>query len=342
MNWSDEMKVNDRKIPRIILKLDALQERLHPQHVKLSLITEEFNKRWAGHKGEMSLDYVLSLLDPHEYAVFHGVRLKIDDTFFQIDTLLISQKFILILEVKNLAGTIYFDQVFNQLIQIKDGKENGLPDPLIQIKRQESQLFKWIKQNNLPSIPIYSLVVISNDKTLIKTSSDNKFISAKVIHKYLLPSKVTQITNSINKESYTDKELKKLIKTLKKKHEEANPPILQRYNISAGEILIGVTCERCRFRPLVRMHGSWYCSKCKNSDQNGHVRALKDYELLIGPVITNKEIKRFLNVGSRHVVLRLLKSLNLPTTGTKKGTTYDLTHLTKTNQPPNKKPATNK
>jgi hypothetical protein len=64
--------------------------------------------------------------------------------------------------------------------------------------------------------------------------------------------------------------------------------------------------------------------------------------MLIRPKITNGEARKFLKIESRYVVKRLLKSLNLPTIGTKKGTTYDLTDLSKTNNQPNKKPVTNK
>ncbi|MCA1055466.1 NERD domain-containing protein [Rossellomorea aquimaris] len=323
------MKVKECTVPRIILKLDALQGRLDPLHVKIPLIKDEWKKRLAGHKGEVSLEYVLGFLDPDEYVQLHGVRLKVDGIYFQIDTLILSRKTILVMEVKNFAGTIYFDRVFNQLIQTKDGQELSFPDPLIQVSQQVNQLTKWLRQHHFPAIPIHGFVVISNDKTLIKTSSDYKFLSSKVFHKQLLPTKVSQLSNLIKAEVYTDKEVKRLIIMIKKKHEEANPPVLEKFKISTKEILPGVICTTCKFRPLIRMHGTWYCPKCKSSDKEGHLRALLDYELLIGPTLTNLEFRRFLNLRSRHVSLRLLKSLNLPTTGTQKGTTYNLTPLTK-------------
>ncbi|MEG9295619.1 nuclease-related domain-containing protein [Mangrovibacillus sp. Mu-81] len=112
------MNVNEREFPRVILILDALQGRLTPHHPKIPLISDEFHKRLAGHKGEVSLDYVLKMLDKNSCFILYGLRLKINDTYFQMNTLLLSHKFIIIIEVKNLAGTIYFDPVFNQMIQI--------------------------------------------------------------------------------------------------------------------------------------------------------------------------------------------------------------------------------
>jgi ribosomal protein L37AE/L43A len=336
------MIIQDREIPRIILKLQALLRRLPLNHPKIQLLVDELNRRSAGHRGEEALDYPLSLLDPKEYLIFHGLRLQINNYFFQIDTLVISKHFILLIEVKNLAGSIYFDPVFSQLIQIKDDQKIAFPDPQIQLHRQGEQFKKWLLQNGFSSIPIFTLVVISNDKTIIKTSTDNNNLNSKVIHRHLLPMQIHKFEKSNPNEKYTDKQIKKLIRSLKKKHIEADHSILERFKISPREIKQGVICDRCNHSPLVREHGSWFCNQCKSKNTNGHIYALLDYQMLIRPTITNGEARKFLNIESRYVTKRLLKSLNLPTTGTQKATTYDLTHLTKTNQPPNKKTATNK
>jgi ribosomal protein L37AE/L43A len=336
------MIIHEREIPRIILKLQALLRRLPLHHPKIQVIVDELNRRSAGHKGEEALDYPLSLLDPKKYLIFHGLRLQINNNFFQIDTLLISKHFILLIEVKNLSGSIYFDPVFSQLIQIKDDKKIAFPDPQIQLHRQGEQFKKWLLQNGFSSIPIFTLVVISNDKTIIKTSPDNNKLNSKVIHRHLLPMHINKFEKFSPYESYNDKEIKKLIRLLKKKHVEADHSILERFNLSRSEIRQGVICDKCNSSLLVREHGTWFCTKCKSKNVNGHIQALVDYQLLIKPTITNGEARKFLNIESRYVATRLLKSLDLPTNGDKKGTTYDLTHLTKTNQPPNKKPATNK
>lgn len=134
------MIVKPRKIPLSIRKLEALIRRLPPYHPKLPFISEELNKKMAGYKGESSLDFYLGFLDPKQYFIFHDLRLKDDSRFFQIDTLIVTKSYLLIIEVKNIAGTIHFDPLFNQLIRIKEGKEMAFPDPLLQVKRHELQL----------------------------------------------------------------------------------------------------------------------------------------------------------------------------------------------------------
>ncbi|WP_044338229.1 nuclease-related domain-containing protein [Rossellomorea aquimaris] len=317
----------ERIMPRIILILQALLRRLPLNHPKLHMISEELGKRMAGFRGEKALDYTLSFLDPKKYYILHDLRLPRNshkDSFFQIDTLLITSKFFLIIEVKFLAGTAFFDPNFNQLIQTKDGIESALPDPTLQIKRQESQLLKWLKENGLPSIPIFSCVVMSNDRTIIKTSPDNKTLQKIVIHRDSLLDKVKYIENSLQKETATPKEIKKIVRSLKRQHEEPDPSVLERFNITEGELLKGVICEDCNYRPLVRKHGKWFCMNCKSENINAHIQALKDYELLIGPKISNVKLRNFLKLNSPHVAKRLLQSLNLPTTGIKKGKQYIL------------------
>ncbi len=318
----------ERVMPRMILMLQALLRRLPLNHPKKQLISDELGKRMAGYKGETALDYTLSFLDPRNHFILHDLRIPLKDSFFQIDTLLITRTFILIIEVKYLAGVVYFDPVFNQLIQTKDGSEFALPDPTLQIKRQESQLVKWLNKLGFPSIPIYSYVVMSNDRTIIKTSPDNKSLNKVVIHRHSLLDKINRLENACGGiENVSNKNIKKLIRTFKRQHQEANPSILERFNIMEKDLLKGVICEACNHLPLVRKHGTWVCLKCENKNRNGHIQAIKDYELLISPTITNTKLRKFLAIESPYVAKGLLQSLNLPTTGTKKGTTYTLTFI---------------
>ncbi|WGG45099.1 nuclease-related domain-containing protein [Rossellomorea sp. DA94] len=323
-DWSDKMIEKERIIPRNILILQALIRRLPLNHPKLYLIKDELGKRMAGFKGEKTLDYTLSLLDTKKYYILNDLRIPCKEGFFQIDTLLITTKVIINIEVKYLAGTAYFDPIFNQLIQTKDGNESALPDPTIQVKRQESKLLDWLKKNGFHNIPVYSFVVMSNDRTIIKTSPDNKILNKIVIHRQSLFDKIKYIEGFVRNESATIKDIKKLIRTLKRHHSEPVSTVLERYGIKERELLKGVICEVCNHRPLIRKHGKWFCMECNNENSHAHIQALKDYELLIRSTINNAELRTFLNVDSSHVAKRLLQTLNLPTTGIKKGTTYIL------------------
>ncbi|MBD1380452.1 nuclease-related domain-containing protein [Metabacillus arenae] len=318
------MIIKQRKIPLSILKLQALLRRLPSYHPKIPMIKEELNKRAAGYKGESSLDYHLGFLEPKRYFIFHDLRLEDQSRFFQIDTLLLSQKFALIIEVKNISGTIFFDPLFNQLIRTKEGKETAFPDPVIQIQRQESQFKNWLLKNGLPDVPLYSLVVISNPQTAIRTAPENRSLRNKVIHCEILPTKISQIETSIKNQSLSEKELKKTIRLIKKQHTKADYSILERFNLTAAEILKGAICKKCDHKPLLRRHGTWICTQCQNKCKDAHIQALNDYSLLIGPTITNRQLRGFLKITSPAAATRLLQSMNLTSTGTNRGRVYTL------------------
>lgn len=275
--------------------------------------------------GEKAIDYPLSFLEEKDYYIFHDLRLKTKEHFFQIDTLLFTRKLAIIIEVKNISGTICFDLEFKQLIQTKEGKEKGYSYPLTQIVRQESQLKEWMSNNRLKDMKIISLVVISNPQTIIRTSSESRTIRHKVIHKEELSTKIIQLEQTLNAECREEKEMKKIFRCLLKQHTERDFSILDRYQIKENELLKGVICPNCYHLPLDRLKGTWYCPRCNKKDKHAHIQALKDYVLLIKPTITNAELRKFLKITSAATANRLLKSMNLSYIGSNKNREYDLT-----------------
>ncbi|CAM3544699.1 nuclease-related domain-containing protein [Aeromicrobium ponti] len=318
------MILKERKIPLLIRKLEALLRRLPPLHPKIPLINEDLNKRIAGYKGEASIDFHLDFLDSKGFFIFHDIRLPDGPRFFQIDTLVLTKKFALVLEVKNITGILQFDTVYNQLIRTKNGEEQVFPCPILQVNRQASQLGNWFSANAINgSIPIYSIVVISNQHTRIKVIPPHINLSQKVIHRDTLPTKIQQIEKSIKNE-ISDKLFKKIIRLLKKQNTEGETSILSRFQIKESEVLTGVFCPACNHLPLVRVNRTWHCTGCKSTHKDAHIKALNDYNFLIGTTITNKESRDFLHLDSSYTATRLLKSLNLPHTGANKNRTYTL------------------
>ncbi|WP_168413044.1 nuclease-related domain-containing protein [Bacillus salacetis] len=148
------MIVKKRSVPVRIQQNEALLGRLDPCHPKRELIQEDLSKRAAGYKGECSVDYYLSFLSEKEYHIFHSLRLPPKDVHFQLDILLISPKRIILLEVKNISGTVVFGDPFNQLVRLKDDVETGFENPITQVRRQRFQLIKWLSKNNNFPLPL--------------------------------------------------------------------------------------------------------------------------------------------------------------------------------------------
>ncbi|WP_338778391.1 nuclease-related domain-containing protein [Metabacillus sp. FJAT-52054] len=318
------MIIKKRKSPLIILKLQALQRRLPDNHPKVPQITEELKKRMAGYRGELAADYQLSLYSQDKQFIFQDLRLPSETSYFQMDTLLITSKYAIILEIKNIAGTIFFEPNFNQLIRTKDGQETAFADPILQTERLQFLLKQWFLNNGFPHVPIFSLVVISNPQTIIQSPHAYQAkLAEKIIHCEKLPLKIKKIESDLNTDILTEKELRKLKRISMKEHSEADFPILDRFGLTHEDLLKGVFCPVCILK-MERYKGGWYCLKCQNKYRNAHLEALNDYKLLISSTITNKEIRDYLQLVSPSSATKLLHSLNLKSTGQNKGRVYEL------------------
>lgn len=316
------MIMKQRTIPRTLLKYQALERRLPSHHPKLPLIQENIRKRIAGYKGECALDYPLSFLPKKKYLILHDVRLQIHEHFFQIDSILLSEMFILLLEVKHMAGKLYFDHSFKQLIQTIDGGEKAYPDPVLQKKQHEVLFTQWLSKNKLPSAPLLSLIVISNSFAIIQTSSENQNLRQAVIHHEYLPYKIQEFEEKWTRPCLTTKDCKKIAHKLIRLDTPLDIDILECLEISPSELIKGVFCPNCGKWPMKRIHGTWFCSSCHHKDKQAHVSAFHDYELLIGPTITNRETQDFLCCSSGSLCRRLLQDLQLKSFGQNRGRIY--------------------
>jgi Nuclease-related domain len=320
----------ERPFPIKIEKLQVLLLRILATHPKTNFIKENLSKSLAGYNGEKSIDYYLSLLPEKSFYILHDLRLFINGRYFQIDTLLLTKSFALILEVKNLAGAINFDSVFNQIIQKKNGVEVALPDPIVQIGRQEYQFRSWVKEHRLQEIPIRTLIVISNPQTIIRSSDRN--VSQQVIHAAMLPKKISQISSEYNEDILLEKDIRRMIKLIKKFDTPLNPSVLNQYNISREDIINGVFCEVCGYLPLDRVHAYWYCTKCKTKSKSAHLKALEQYYLLFGEEITGQQLKEFLMISSPALATRILNSTCVSSRGNGKGRVHTLPPKQEVNQ----------
>jgi Nuclease-related domain len=318
------MLVKDRSKSLRIKKLEVFQRRLIQNHPRLLPILDELGGRLAGHHGEQSNDYFLKPFLSKDYCVLHDLRLAAHDSFFQIDTLLISSRYIVILEVKYITGTLHFDHL-HQVIRIRDdGMEEAFQNPIFQVKRQRSHLTDWLSRNRVPNIPIHSLVVMSNPRTIIKSLPSHKDVLQYVTHSPYLQERIQVFDKMHSVEKLTKKEITKLSKLLVRHHTPENPDLLKRYQIEEKDIIKGVYCTKCFYMPVVRKYGAWFCSKCSLKCINLHLPTLEDYALLYGTSISNKQFCDFLQISSRHLAKRLLTNMNLHSVGENKGRRYIL------------------
>ncbi|WP_187443736.1 nuclease-related domain-containing protein [Rossellomorea aquimaris] len=318
------MICKELKIPINIDKSQALLWRLPLNHQKIPIVAQDLKKRKAGLNGESAVYYHLSFLNDKKYKIFHDVRLPLFSNYFQIDFLILTPSYILLIEVKNISGIVTIDPFIRQLTRTYKGITEGFSDPISQVQRQKLLLQKWFSVQKLKHPPIKHLVVFSNPSTILNFTESPPADSPyrNIIHSQNIIDKIKDLNETYVKEAMTDKELTKMKKTILKKHEESELDFMEAHSLTQSDIVTGVRCENCHHIPMIRVSGTWSCIKCDSSSKYAHLQAVRDYFLLLSDHITNRELRRFLHLDSRNTAYKMLKSLQLKTKGGTKSVTY--------------------
>lgn len=320
------MRKKELEIPLRIRKLEAELKRLPESHPKYQEISDEYGRRMSGYRGEQSLKYYLSFLKEKNYSIFHNLRLPdiSGEHYFEIDLLLISPNYQLIIDAKNYRGELYFDGKFDQLIQTYKDTKKPYHCPVAQITRQQLQLKRLLETFKLTSPTIETLVVFTNPNAIIDASKDFKH-SHKVIKVPSFLSKIELFEKRNRQEVLEKKQLQKVSKLLLKNHTPHNHDILAQSGIKEHELIKGVRCPKCDFLPMTRKVRSWSCPSCHYSSSKPYFNSLNEYILLFGNTITNRQLRDFLDIQSISTAKHILTSLNLPYSGSYKDRTYTIT-----------------
>ncbi|WP_169802720.1 nuclease-related domain-containing protein [Neobacillus soli] len=317
------MVIKERTIPLVILILQALCRRLPLNYPKYQQILEELGRRQAGYKGEVALDYYLRRLPIDKYLILHDLNLPDGDYNCQIDTLLLTPEFALIIEVKNMAGKLIFDTENEQFLQINNEKEKGYQYPVAQAERHQEYLRKLMAEHKFPQVPIDYLVVISNNySSYVITGKNAHKVKPRVCKADVFNSKIKYFEKLYSEPVLSTKDLRKLSRLLVKMNTIPTNYILNKYEINKTDLITGVFGPACNHFPLIRKKQKWYCIKCGEYSNDAHIQALTDYFLLIDTKITNQQFREFAHLDSIDTAGRLLRSANLIQSGTKRMRTY--------------------
>lgn len=313
------------KLPVQAEQCIALLRRMPKGHPVRPIVEKDLRAWLKGYYGERTASYYVSFLPENEYYIFHGLRLK-DKKAFQMDLLLISSKFALIIEVKNISGKLKFEKGSDLVIKEFNNLEEGIDNPIQQVKRHHLQFNNWLKFYQFKGIPVEHLVVISKTSTIIETTPDNQQIFQKILYAESLLDKIRELEEKYQKPRITKNTLTHLSDTLLQAHHIYIPDILQKYHLSQTDLIPGVQCTntKCKCYPMKYISAAWRCITCKETSKTAHIPAVSDYFLLYNPTITRKQFADFLQIDSPIKARYLLLALNLPSTGTKRGTKYFL------------------
>ncbi|MDF2857095.1 MAG: hypothetical protein K0Q87_2946 [Neobacillus sp.] len=319
------MIVKELPVPDRLLKTEALAKRLIIGHSKQSEIERDLAKRRAGHWGEIILGNYLQEFPEDKYYILYDLQLRIQGVYFQIDTLLLSSRYILIIEAKNISGTLTFDSNFEQLIRTQqDGTEETFEDPRIQAFRIQTLLKRFLFSNGIQIGPIEYLIFFSNVKTILKVAPGIQQDMGKICKAREFFLKINQLDTTYQKDIIDPTTIDKIAKLLLSKHTPLKINILDEYKLSQSDIRTGVCCPECMCLPMSYVKGKWICPLCQTHSKEAHLEALLDYYQLFKSTITNSEFKDFLHLPSSDIAQKVLRSLQLQKKGTTRNRIYSI------------------
>ncbi|WP_099159574.1 NERD domain-containing protein [Virgibacillus ndiopensis] len=304
------MIIRRRTKPLPLQKLDAVIPRLSPQFKRLPEMQLDAANRYKGYIGEQKVDYHLELL-PGNFTILHDVCLAANNKSFQIDSIVISPHAIFIIEVKNYDGTVTFDTTFKQFTRNNGDKDTGYRYPITQAESSKLKLTNWLHEQNYHDIPVHYLIAVSDPSTIIKVNGDKQAIAEVVMHGEYIPMKVMEIDEKFARSGQPRLESRRIGEAMLWECQEFDFEIVGRYGITNKDILTGVHCPECGRLGMERRRKTWHCTKCGKATKYAHIRAIKDYLLLINSSISNKECRRFLRLPSRSIVTRILQKSEL-------------------------------
>lgn len=316
--------VKPRDIPIHILQTEALYRRLPSHHKNKEIVRNQARNLRTGFIGEESLDFIIRFLPEDKFHILQNLRIRDANGYFQIDTLIVSAYFALIVEIKNIYGTITFDGMKQAIRTKNDGTEEGFNHPIVQVNLQHQRFKAWLRNHHFPSFPLEKVIIYSNTATILRNTTNDKVIAEMIIHKERLPVKLAEYLEVYPTTTLTNKEIAQLCTALIAAHTPNTLQIMEKYEVSQRELLRGVICPECGALPMLRMRGNWKCRICRTESETAHRTAFQDYRLLIGNTIKNKQARDFLKIDSLHVMKRLLMKERFPYSGITSARTYEL------------------
>lgn len=311
------MILKQRSEPPEIRQLQNLLQRVPNVHPLFPHWTEKLRRMTAGFHGEQRVDALWQEIPfecPHYFL--HDLFIQKISSSHQIDTLLVTSRFVLLLEIKTIAGQLDFDPQLRQFSRTnRDGSIDGMRNPDDQLRRHE----KWVQQflaAQKVSLPVIGAIVFTYPSSIVNTRPKNRII----IQASGLPYLVDQLLAKYPSDLLTTRKARQLAGKLLGMHSERE---LRKIEVS-GELRKGVLCISSCNGTMRYFRRKWICEKCDRTDRFAHLETLIQYKLLVSPTITNREFREFTGLDSATTASKLLKIANMPFEGSYKDRVYQI------------------
>ncbi|MBS4209348.1 NERD domain-containing protein [Bacillus sp. FJAT-50079] len=201
-----------------------------------------------GYQGEVKFAQLTRKLECEGY-ILHDLCLEYNHSLFQIDTLIISQKTIFPIEVKNYDG----DYVYESREFRSHPSNQEIMNPLDQLKRSQTLLRSLLKSHGI-HFQIESYVAFVNPEFTL--------YQAPVHAPIIFPSQLNVFMKKLNELPLKlDDQHKKLANLLISLHQKESP-YARLPSYDASQLKKGITCNSCRSFEMSILDRELICVKC--------------------------------------------------------------------------------
>lgn len=254
----------EREKPKLLQVLEILDPRMDlPDDTK-----RYYHSLKKGYEGERLFDQKVESLLTNDCFVLNDLLLEVNNTTFQIDTLLLFSNILRPHEVKNYEGEYYYE---NDKIYSQSGHEIG--NPLNQIAKTETLLRKLL-QNHGFSFPVSANVVFINPEFYLYQAPLNK--------PFLFPTQLNRYFKQLNEQpsKLTDrhKQLADLLVSLHINESPFQKLPTYRYDMMRK----GIICVNCQSFALEVVGRKCVCKECGHVEvvRDAILRSISEYKLL--------------------------------------------------------------
>lgn len=308
MSRLNNLKTNYYELLRMMILNSRIENHLN--------LEKSYRNVKAGFAGEEKvIRYLNEVHLSEKIQVFTNVLLD----GAQMDVVIISPRFICILEVKNMTGEFYFDSDNKQFYRTKNGTKEGMRNPELQLQRAVRVLQSRLNRKEV-YVPVQGLIILASRAGIV--------IQAPTLFKAIPIDAMCDFLEQMERKSkhiMTNEEMKKARHILKRNiFEIHDQQIFERHGVCETSIRRGVRCTKCFQISMVRVYSNWLCKRCSHRDRQAHITSLQEYQLLYGQKVTTEQLKWWLGIEDKYLIKRIVKEVCEKINGSSRNRTYHL------------------
>lgn len=234
-----------------------------------------------------------------------------------MDTLILTNGYVLLLEIKTYRGILHFEDDPYALIQITDEDTIARRCPQLQARSYVEGIREWLKRHGF-DIPVYANIVLGFPTAQVKTAP--KLV--KLIQAEQVPLRIRELNHNTSP-VLSDDEVQVLADLLKASNDPYKAfPLSEYYRLDPNLIRPGIICRNCGAQLHKKSQITWWCRSCSMAVEEAPARAIEDWLILMKTTISNEECRKWLGLKDKYAANYLLKNLKLEAIGNSKARRY--------------------